>query len=69
MNRKYKSKFLFAVVGGVIGLIFHLSWHFKYNIQLFSFSPHVITGTLYTIIGIIIGLIIWYLLNKKEGKK
>ena len=67
MKKKYKSAFLFAVIGGIIGFILHLNWHFKYNAQLFSFSPHIITGTLYTIVGIIIGLFIWYLLNRKES--
>ena len=69
MEKKYKSKFLFAVIGVVIGFMFHLNCHFKYNVQLFSFSPHVISGTLYTIIGIMIGLFIDYLLYRKRDNR
>ena len=63
---KYKSLFLFAVIGGIIGLIFHLIWHFKNRVQLFTFASHNIAGTLYILSGMIIGVFLWYLCNTKE---
>lgn len=66
---KFKLIFLFALIGGILGLTSHLIWHFRFNIELFNFGPHAITGTLYTIIGIIIGIFAWYLLNRRDLKK
>lgn len=59
-----KSVFLFIVGGGVIGFIFHLIWHYTYNIQLFNFDSHIVQGTLYTLIGIVLGIFIWFLLQE-----
>ena len=67
MNKiKYKSAFLFGVVGGMIGVIFHLVWHYENNIKLFNYSSHIMSGIAYTIIGVIVGIFIWYLLNLKQ---
>ena len=65
---KYKSLLLFAVIGGIVGFIFHLIWHFRLGIELFSFAPHIIGGVVYTVAGIIIGIFLWYLLNRKSFK-
>lgn len=64
----YKSVFLFAAIGGIIGFLFHLIWHFEYGVPLFTFAPHNVAGTLYTLIGMVIGVFIWYLLNRKTLK-
>lgn len=62
---KYRLIFLFALVGGILGFISHLIWHFKLGIQLFIFSPHILTGIFHTVIGIIIGGIIGYIMHRK----
>lgn len=63
---EHKSVVLFAVIGGIIGFSFHLIWHIKYDVELFTIAPHNILGTLYTVIGAIIGIFVWYLVNKKS---
>ena len=64
MNKtKYKSVFLFAVIGGIIGFSFHVIWHCKSGIKLFNLAPHVVSGTVYTVIGVIVGVAISYLLK------
>ena len=62
---KYKSRLLFAVLGGILGFVFHFIWHFNLDIKLISFAPHNIWGVIHIAIGIIIGLGLWYLLNRK----
>lgn len=61
----YKSVLLFAVIGGVLGLVFHLIRHFMLDIELLSFAPHNLWGVIYTVIGMIIGISVGYLLNRK----
>lgn len=65
---KYKSAFFFAAISGILGFVFHLIWHFMLNIELFSFAPHNLWGFIHTVIGIIIGIFAWYLLNRKSLK-
>lgn len=60
---KNKLEFLLAIIGCIVGFIFHLVWHFKLNIILFSFSSHIINGTIYTGIGGLVGLLIGYLIS------
>lgn len=64
--KQKKNLFIFAITGGIVGFIFHLVWHFKLNISLFIFSSHILNGIFYTLIGIIIGVFMWYLINKNE---
>lgn len=56
---------IFAVAGGIVGLGVHLLWHSLLRIELFTAGPHVTTGTIYTIAGIIIGIIFYFLISKK----
>lgn len=67
-KKKYKSLFLFVVVGGIVGFVFHLLWHFWFDIELFNFAPHIIRGIIHTAIGMLIGLLAWYLFNRKSGE-
>ncbi len=62
---KYSLIFLFALVGGILGFIFHLIWHFKLGIELFVLSSHVLTGILHTVIGMIISVFVGYLVGRK----
>ncbi len=61
-----KYKLIIALVGGIAGFTFHLIWHFKLNIPLLFFSSHISTGIFHTIIGIIIGGLIGYFIEKKR---
>jgi len=63
--RKYGKLFLFVVIGGILGFTFHLIWHSILNISLFSYSSHIINGIFHTVIGIITGIFVWYLLKRK----
>lgn len=60
---KYKSVLIFVVIGGILGFVFHLIWHFRIDIELFSFAPHIITGIIHTAVGMIMGLGVWALHN------
>lgn len=53
---KYNSVFIFAAIGGILGFIFHLIWHFSLDIELFGFATHITWGVIHTVIGIIIGI-------------
>lgn len=60
-----KSKItIFAILGGILGFAFHLTWHSSTGIDLFSIGPHAIQGTVYTLIGTIIGILL-YLITPK----
>lgn len=59
-----KSMFPFIYSGGVIGFISHLIWHYIYGIELLRIDSHVVQGTLYTLMGIILGIFIWFLLQE-----
>lgn len=54
----------FAIIGGAVGFGFHLVWHYSTGTELFTFAPHNIQGTLFTIIGVIVGILISYSLRK-----
>ena len=56
---------IFAIIGGVVGLSVHLLWHSLLSIELFTAGPHVTTGTIFTVVGIIIGAILYFLIPKK----
>ena len=64
--RKMKTTYLWILVGGIVGLSFHLRWHSVQGVSLFSFAPHVISGFTYTLIGAAIGLSIGYLIKGKK---
>lgn len=55
----------FATTGGLIGLSIHLLWHLFLRIELSSAGPHTINGTIFTLVGIIVGVIFYFLIPKK----
>lgn len=60
-----KSKIIiFAIFGGMLGFTFHLTWHSFTGVDLFSIGPHAIQGTVYTLIGIIIGVLLYLVIKK-----
>ena len=62
---KIKLKIIiFVVFGGILGFAFHLTWHSFTGIDLFSIGPHAIQGTVYTLIGIIIGALLYLVIPK-----
>ena len=54
----------FVVGGGILGLGAHLFWHSSAGVYLFSSGSHVIQGVIYTLVGMIIGLVLYRVLSK-----
>ena len=54
-----------AIMGGIFGLGVHLVWHFSTGINLFSIGPHVIKGTIYTLVGMCIGAMFYLIIRKR----
>ena len=59
---------IFIIIGGILGFSIHLVWHLSAGINLFSAGPHVISGVVFTLIGMIIGIIFYFIIpNKKDN--
>ena len=56
---------VFVLGGGILGFSTHLIWHSSAGVHLFSSGPHVIQGVIYTLVGMLIGLLMHLLLSKK----
>ena len=65
-EKKFISLFLFVVGGGIVGFAFHLAWHFWLDIDLFVFASHIVIGAISTAIGMVLGLLAWYLFSRKS---
>lgn len=61
---KNKSLVWFGIIGGAIGFLIHYFWHLEMNIRLFSIAPHIFLGFIYTFIGILVGVILWFIWEK-----
>lgn len=57
---------LFGILGGLIGFIIHYSkTHAPTGESVLHIGPHAIEGTIFTLIGIVIGIAIHFILRKK----
>lgn len=56
---------IFPLVGGVIGFGVHLVWHFLMGLELFYFGSHVVSGVVYTLTGMVLGIILYLAVSKK----
>lgn len=54
----------FAILGGILGFAFHLTWHSFTGVNLLSIGPHAIQGTVYTLTGTIIGILLYLTIPK-----
>lgn len=61
-----KTRIIFALIGGLIGLFIHYNiTHVPTGVSLLSIGPHAIEGTIFTLIGMIIGMGIHSILPKR----
>lgn len=61
-----KSRIIVLVIaGGVFGFGVHLVWHSSTGVNLFSFGPHAIQGTLFTLAGMTIGGVLHLIIPKR----
>ncbi len=56
---------IFAISGGIIGLGIHLVWHHSMKVELFTFGSHVTSGVIYTLLGTIVGAVLYLVVSKK----
>lgn len=58
--------YILVFLGGLIGFGIHYSrMHYATGISVFSIGGHAMEGTLFTLVGILIGVSIHYMLTKK----
>jgi len=56
----------YALLGGLIGFVVHyVKTHAATGISLFSIGPHALEGTLYSLIGGIIGILLFIWTNRR----
>lgn len=56
---------IFVIGGSILGFGAHLFWHSSVGVHLFSSGPHVIQGVIYTLVGMLIGLVLYLVLSKR----
>lgn len=56
---------IFATVGGILGFGVHFVLHHSIGVDLFSFGPHVTQGIIYTLVGILIGGMLYLIIFQR----
>lgn len=56
---------IFIIIGGILGFSAHLVWHLSTGVNLFSLASHVIQGVILALVGMIIGIIFYFIIPNK----
>ena len=66
MKETKKSKIIiFAIVGGISGFGVHFVLHHSTGVDLLSRGPHAIQGIIYTLVGTIIGGMLYLIISQR----
>lgn len=57
---------IFGILGGFLGFAVHLILDHTSGVSVFSIGPHAIQGTLFSVLGIVVGVLIG--MGKRRSK-
>ena len=62
---KKSSIIIFATVGGILGFSTHFVLHHSSGVDLLSRGPHAIQGIIYTLVGTLIGGMLYLIISQR----